>query len=535
MWRQLPVRELLPAVSIASVMRFWKLETKPLWGDELYTAFYSLGKNPFELPAGELLPLSDYWNLLAYPPDSSPWQAAYAVTAYSNHPPLFFMMMNGWLRWCGSSIWTLRALPALFGVLFVVGGYYLGCAVGGAKAGRYTALLMAVSPYGIYLSQEARHYSLAVAIATFSLTVWLQLLEEITSDDKNRCSKYHWIAWIVLNSLGLWVHYFYGFCIAAQWALTSAQFWQKRLAANRSIAIRKWLLAMSLTPVLCAPLWPTLLAHAQSGENISWLSRSLPWWQVVLLPWLQSIAASVFMLILLPIEESSLGVTVLSIIAMWAVFWLVLQQGVLGLLTAPRCCKRQLLVEYILCVFIAMLAITYETGNDLTVAPRYFLALYPAVAAVVACGLAHRQSQVLGIAIAARVLSQLFIIHDLALFKPYLPGQIGTSVAADGHPTIVLASPAPPQYSSRTLSYILAIPRRQNILVGITEPVPFEEGQIYLSEVEPFPYSSFRIWLVEVHRLDPFPTKLLLPSSTCTILGETLVTKRTQQQQYQCN
>ncbi len=525
------IAELFPIVGIATLLRFWKLEAKPLWGDELHTAFYSLGKNLSEIPVDVLSPVSRYWTLLDYPFDSTVWQAAYTVTTYSNHPPLFFMLMNQWLRWCGSSIWSLRALPVFFGILSVVGSYCLGCIAGGNKVGRYTALLMAVSPYSLYLSQEARHYSLAVAIATFSLTLWLSLLK----DNQQKQAKAHWAAWILLNSFGFWVHYFYSFCIAAQWGVVLARLWQQRSNANSKVLARRWRWAMGFTLLLCSPLLATALTHFQGEGGISWLSRSLPWWQTILLPWVQSIAAGVFTLILLPVEESPLWITVPSAIVMWGVFWLIIQQGVVGWKSASLSLRSQPLVGYSLGVFALMLSVTYGLGKDVTLAPRYFFAVYPAVTAIIAVGLARRHQRILGLAIAAGLLSQVFIAHDLALFKPYLPGQIGMHLAANHQPTVVLMSPQPPHYDSRVLSYILAIPPDSDTLVGIVEPTSSEDWVLNLSGVETFADDSFTLWLVEVHRQVPFAPEVTLPRHSCTRQGEALTTKGTQQQKYQCD
>lgn len=554
-------------IGVASLLRFWKLDAKPLWGDEIYTAFYSLGKSLADVPAEKLLSLDDYWALLSYPPESGPWQAAYAVTTYSNHPPLFFMLMNYWLRWWGCSIWSLRSLPVLFGVVSVAGGYYLGRHIGGAKVGRYTAMLMAVSPYSIYLSQEARHYSLAVAIATFSLLNWLFLLKpsfvqerldqerfsqerldkeslvqanSIKADRLDR-SKYRWIAWISLNSLGFWVHYFYVFCIAAQWTIVLCRLWQQRSAASAQRLIRQWLGAMGMTLLLCAPLLPTVLSHLQAEGSTSWLSRSIPWWQTLVLPWIQSMAAGVFMLVLLPVEAGSIWVQSLSAIAMLGVFWLVVQQSILG----PRSTqlsgrarprerfREKPLVSYGLCVLAFIFMVTYISGKDLTVAPRYLFTLYPAVAAIIASRLAHRR-WVVGIAIAAGLLSQIFITQNLALLKPYLPGQIGAHLAASSQPTVVLISPPPPFFQSRIFSYIFAIPRRANTLVGRTDSAPSEEWALRRSDIEGRPLESFTLWLVEVHRQAPFPPAVSLPNSLCLPQGEPLTTQGTKQQQYHC-
>ncbi|MEO1402140.1 MAG: glycosyltransferase family 39 protein [Cyanobacteria bacterium J06635_1] len=518
----------LPIIlAVVTGLRIWRLEAKPLWVDELYTAFYSLGKNPADAPVGVLLPVDRYWALLELPADSNVWQAAQAVTTYSNHPPLFFMLMNRWLAWFGSSVWSLRSLPVLCGLVAVVGCFYLGRRVGGSKVGRLAAWLMAVSPYGIYLSQEARHYSLAVAISLFSLTQWLALL-------KGKPSPYRWLAWIALNSLGLYVHYFYGFGILAQWLVTLGWLWQHRAAAAPKPPWPRWLLAMGLTALLYGPWLSTALTHFQSEGGTGWLSRSLPGWQTVLLPWVQSLVAGVFMLIMLPVEQVPQWVSIPAGLIMLSVFGVVLRQLIMGWRSAPLPPYAWPLMGYGLGVLAIMLAITYGLGKDLTVAPRYFFILYPAITVIVALGLARRRKWVLGVAIAAGLISQLLVSYDIALLKPYLPGQIGRRLGANPQSTLVIMASPQPSYQTRVLSYILAIPSPTNVLVGLSPPAPPAPWQPVLENLETLPNSSLTLWLVEPKRQVPFPPTIRLPAQTCLPVGKRINTEGTRQQEYQC-
>lgn len=493
-----------------------------------------------------LLSLDYYWSLLVPSAHSSLWQAAASVITYdNNHPPLFFMMMNLWLRWFGVSLWSLRSLPALWGVVAVAGSYYLGRRVAGTKAGLWAAGLMAVSPYGIYLSQESRHYGFAVAIALFSLIQWVALIQ----GDR---SKYRWLAWIVLNGLGVWVHYFYGFCVLSQWGWSAIWLWQRRFNAGQRAswldsAWLDWVGAMGLTILLYLPLLPLFLSNAQSGESdllsrVDWLSRTMPWWQTILLPWIQSLAAGVFMLILLPVEEVSAWVSIPSALLMLGVFGLMLWQGILGWRSVTHVDSsrtdlypvlNRVLVRYSLGVFLIILAIVYGLGKDLTVAPRYFFPLYPAVTVIAAAALARRPQWVLAVAIAAGIVSQSVIAYDLALFKPNLPEQVGQRLATGAEPILVLMSPQQPDNQARALSYILAVPRKTNMLVGFSKPAPSSE--VWQPENIDTPANKPQtLWLVEIHRDRPFPSRVNLPQQACMPVGELIETKGAQQQQYRC-
>ncbi|MFG6093952.1 glycosyltransferase family 39 protein [Leptothoe sp. ISB3NOV94-8A] len=508
---------------LAALLRLWRLAAKPLWVDELYTTFYSLGKNLNEIPMNTLLPPERYWALLDTP--GSTLQAAQALTTYSNHPPLFFMAMNVWLHGLGISIWTLRAFAVLWGIVAVAGAFYLGRRLAGERVGTIAALLMAVSPYGIYLSQEARHYSLAVAIALFALTNWMALLQ----GDR---SPWRWLSWVGLNAVGIYVHYFYSFSIIAQWLITASRILWRR--DRRSEAL-PWLLAMAGTALLYVPWLPTAFIHFHREGGTGWLSQSAPLWETLILPWLQSLVTGLFMLILLPVEQVPQWVTIGSALIMLVVFGIVLRPLIRGWHLEPQLDLGAPLVGYGVAVFAIMIAITYGLGKDLTLAPRYFFMLYPAVTVMAAMAMARCKPWVLGVAIAAGVLSQVLISYDIALLKPYLPGQIGRRIGADPEATVVLVAPQRDGYRARALSYVLAIPQRENIQVAFTGSADVKTWQPSLNNSAAIPTNNFTLWLVEPQRQGPFPPTVSLSQHRCFQIGKRVKTEGTRQQQYQCH
>ncbi|EDX86722.1 hypothetical protein S7335_4428 [Synechococcus sp. PCC 7335] len=541
---------------LAAVLRLYRLTAKPLWVDELYTAFYSLGKSLDMIPFGELLPPERYWALIADP--GTPWQAAQAVTTYSNHPPLFFMLMNGWLQSVGTSIWSLRAFAVGWGLVAVIGVFYLGRRIGGNRTGQIAALLMAVSPYGIYLSQEARHYSLAVAIATFVLVNWIALLQ-------GERTFWRWLSWVGLNVLGLYVHYFYGFGLIAQWLVTAVVLLRRLQSRTQTLAQTLnqsfgWLLAIIATALLYFPWGPTALTHFQSDGGTSWLSHDIPLYQTVLYPVVHTLAAAVFMLVLLPVEQVPLWMSIPSALIMLSVFGIVIRQFIQGWQKnlrisasysnsksySPACDLHAAdlwvdapLVSYTTVVFAIMMAITYGLGKDLTRAPRYFFMLYPTVSVMLAIGLERQRRWVLSVVITAGVLSQILISYDISLLKPYLPGQIGARIAAESSPTVVLmmsGQDSQASYQALFLSYILAIP--QTIPPTLATQIALTESassSIWSPDISSSPPDDSVLWLIEPKRETPFPQAVVLSIQTCLPTGEGINTEGTRQQRYQCS
>jgi 4-amino-4-deoxy-L-arabinose transferase-like glycosyltransferase len=93
------------------------------------------------------------------------------------HPPLYYLALWVWVRLAGASETGMRALSALAGtatvpLLWLLGRDLLGGAAG-RRAGVLAALLLAVSPYHVHYSQEAKAYALLLLFVTAS--AWMLL------------------------------------------------------------------------------------------------------------------------------------------------------------------------------------------------------------------------------------------------------------------------------------------------------------------------------------------------------------------------
>ena len=107
----------------------------------------------------------------------------------------------GELVWCaafGTSEYALRLPSAVFGVAAVWGVFLLAREIFSASVGLWAALLLAVNPFAIFYSQEARPYSLFLAAAIFSLYFLLRMLRRL---DKRAILLY-----LLATSIALYSH-----------------------------------------------------------------------------------------------------------------------------------------------------------------------------------------------------------------------------------------------------------------------------------------------------------------------------------------
>lgn len=164
-------------------LRLWQLDDQELRGDEVFGYFFSL--RPFDDMVQATVDLQE------------------------PHPVASYVVQQGWLGWAGHSEFALRFSSVWFGLLSVVLLWRLAQALTlSADAALLAALLLAISPYAIWHSQDARMYSMSLALTTASTWLMIGWLQR---------QRRSWaIAYVVVSWLALHTHYFSVFVLAAQ-------------------------------------------------------------------------------------------------------------------------------------------------------------------------------------------------------------------------------------------------------------------------------------------------------------------------------
>ncbi|MEM9772756.1 MAG: hypothetical protein AAF889_14385, partial [Cyanobacteria bacterium P01_D01_bin.73] len=226
--RQFPWLSLVFITALGAGLRAWQLGSHPLWSDEFATLVFSLGHGFKSIPLDEMVSGSHLLESLTVQGDLGPGATLNRLLTESNHPPLYFLLSNLWIRFWQApgqlvDLGVARSLPALFGIIAIPSTYALTRLAVPQKStldAPQTALplvaafLMAVSPFGVYLSQETRHYTLALLWAIASLACWTLFLRHWSQ----RSQSPRWLpwAWILVNGLGITTHFFMGLLLLAQ-------------------------------------------------------------------------------------------------------------------------------------------------------------------------------------------------------------------------------------------------------------------------------------------------------------------------------
>ena len=412
-------------IVLGAILRFWHLDLKPLWLDEVLTALLSLGRLYVDVPLDVVFPLSTLQELFTLKPDVSCPEIAQAVASQSTHPPLFFCLMHQWLSWLEpltqSLGWKLRALPALIGVCAIASIYCLNRIVFSPAAGLMGAALMAVSPFGVYLSQEARHYTLPVLLTTLALLGFVQIQQTLYSQKLPQPRI--WVMWGIVNSLGCYVHYFFILAFIAQLlTLVGVMLFRRRLPKGSWVALGLVVVGVAVSYL---PWLPMLFGDFGRPET-GWLPTPEH-----IMPLVQTLIGWILMVIALPIEGQPLWIQVpMALLMLGFTSWVSWHwRGFKQLWRQPETRVATLSLScFTACVLLQFFAIVYLLGKDITVAPRYNFVYYPAITALLGASLAvntgkiGQWKKILPLCVA--LLSCVFVVSNLVFLKPFNPQQI---------------------------------------------------------------------------------------------------------------
>ncbi|MBD2446072.1 hypothetical protein H6G76_02650 [Nostoc sp. FACHB-152] len=459
------------AIALGAILRFWHLDLKPLWMDEVITSIFSLGKNYQDLPLDVVFPLERVQELFTFQAGVSCSQIAMTLNTQSTHPPLFFCAMYKWLSWMSplGTEWVakMRSLPALLGVAIIPAIYLVNRIAFSKAAGITAALIMATSPFAVYLSQEARHYTAPMFLITLSLLGLMQIQRDIF--ERSRLRFWLWLLWTIINSIGIYIHYFFSLAFIAEVLTLITIIYHQKIdfALTKKIFI---FLFISLTSVVISFI-PWLLAifnHVQRTET-NWLPTP-----TFISPIYQTIINWVLMIIALPVENQPLTIMIINGLLMVIFFiWLGLKifQG-LSLLWKHN--TTHLSTKTLLCfsifVILEFFIITYLFGKDITVVPRYNFVYYPSMCALLAASINAKpksnfnNNKLISKIVIISIISCTFVVSNLAFQKPFQPDRVAQNMNLEpATPLMLITGYGNYQDVALGLSFALALEPLRNV------------------------------------------------------------------------
>src|SRR5205085_201462 len=207
--------------AVGALLRFAMLGTQSYWVDEAQAA------NELHLSFGTMLS---------------------TIGSSEPNPPLFFVLAWSWAKAFGTSEAGLRSLSAIAGTAVIPLAHLCGRELVSRRAGLVAATLVALSPFMIWYSQEAREYMLLTAFCAASLLFFIRCL--------NGRGERSLAWWTLFSALAVLTHYFAAFIVAPEaawliWRLRSRLVW----------------LAVAVVAGVQAALLPHFLGHASHPRD----------------------------------------------------------------------------------------------------------------------------------------------------------------------------------------------------------------------------------------------------------------------------
>lgn len=419
---------LLLWVAVGTGLRLIHLTAKAPWVDEFATIVFSLGHSFSPVPLDQAIGVDALLQPMQADSTTGIGDVMHHLLTQSNHPPLYFVLAHLWMRLFPTddglvSLWAARSLPALFGILSIPALFGLSLlAFRSQLVAQMAAAMMAVSPFGIFLAQEARHYTLAILFVIASIGCLIVAIQNIY----RRTLLPVWVAltWVVINTLGIATHYFFALTLCAQGLVLVAVAWRgwkrervKERKEDRKVREPKDAVMSSTShsasgnyphhPITLSPLAAQTLTKvtpprlSKSWWRISWVAAGTVLGSAVWLPILQSnydnelthwiydgdplkswlepigrvLAWLITMLMALPMEITTLPlpvviasglVTVIFLLWVLPILWYGLQ---LKHFKPDVRLNVQVLGGFVIGALVLFFGISYTSGADLTLAP----------------------------------------------------------------------------------------------------------------------------------------------------------------------
>jgi len=186
-----------------------------------------------------------------------------AALRHDGAPPLYYMVLHGWIGIFGSGDLAVRSLSGLAGVAAIALAWAAGRRLGGSRVGWVAALVVASSPFAVAHALESRMYSLVIALV---LAGYLA----VTAALRHPSRPWPLVATAALTGALLLTHYWSMFLVSAVVALLVVRTLRLRPGRHRSgdvlldsddahHATRRVLLAIAGGSLLFVPWIPSFL------------------------------------------------------------------------------------------------------------------------------------------------------------------------------------------------------------------------------------------------------------------------------------
>ncbi|MFN8017779.1 MAG: glycosyltransferase family 39 protein [Acidimicrobiales bacterium] len=222
-WDVLLVVMVSVALAVGVVLRF--VTRSPFWLDE------ALSANIAHLPIGDI-------------PEA---------LRHDGHPPLFYVLLHGWMSVFGGGDVAVRAFSGVFGLALIPLVWLAAKRLGGRLVAWYALGVLALSPYALRYATETRMYAMVMVLVVAG---WLLL-----DDCLRRPNAWRLVGLALVTGLLLWTHYWSMWLLGVTGLALIVRAVRAHRAGDgdRARATRNAILAIVVGGLLFVPWLPSLL------------------------------------------------------------------------------------------------------------------------------------------------------------------------------------------------------------------------------------------------------------------------------------
>lgn len=182
--------------------------------------------------------------------------------------PLYYLLLQVWVIFLGSSVFSLRMLSVLVGTLVIPQIYLLGKRLYSEKTGQIVACIASISPFLVFYSRMARAYPLLWFFVLLAINSYLQALRIKTW--------YAWLLYALAATAAAYTH-FTALPILGFLGLHTLLQREERLKYQ----LKKWVVAHLLMLLAFAPYISRLVDMVFNSSSTVVMSRgSLSFWHL---------------------------------------------------------------------------------------------------------------------------------------------------------------------------------------------------------------------------------------------------------------
>lgn len=192
-----------------------------------------------------------------------------AHTAGDIHPPLYYVLLHGWLRLAGGSAFAAAFLSLFCGVLLVPAVYLTARRLLGSRTALLAAFLVALSPFNLWYAQEIRMYTVGALLGILSFYCLLRALFPPSRAWRP------WLGYVLCAALGLYTLYYFAFLLLFESLAVVALWLRSRRAPDGEWAVStrsllRWLAAQAAVLVLYLPWLGVAVRQASQPPVPPW-------------------------------------------------------------------------------------------------------------------------------------------------------------------------------------------------------------------------------------------------------------------------